>query len=166
MASNSSTSVTGPTIINLGLPSTMAAGHGIPILPTSSRTIGLSPFAQSGGNVGSQDSVVSRYVELGTSQASSSTGFNMDQVFTYIQQLQEKLMTFQQDAQAHHTAYANHSQSQARGALTAMESRYEQMLTDFKAQLGDQAQAEFQQRWVRLNVQYISISIRTCTRSG
>ena len=37
-----------------------------------------------------------------------------------------------------------------------MESRYEQMLTDFKAQLGDQAQAEFQQRWVRLNAQYIS----------
>ena len=30
------------------------------------------------------------------------------------------------------------------------------MLTDFKAQLGDQAQAEFQQRWVRLNAQYIS----------
>ena len=65
-------------------------------------------------------------------------------------------MTFQRDAQAHHTAFANHSQTQARSALLAMGSRYEQMLTDFKAQLGDQAQAEFQQRWVGLNAQYVS----------
>ena len=133
-------------------------------MPTSSQISaslvpGLVPFAMGhppGGNVGSQDSIVSRCVEKGSVHAGSNNMFSLEQVFTCIQQLQERVISFQQQAQAHHTGYASYSNFQARAALQAMEFCYEQMVTEFRAQLIKQAQADLAQIRVRPNAEYLS----------